>query len=633
MRRLTCIVGTALAIGCSTSSDDTPSCEDTGNVAWDGCAGADTERVVDVPAEHSVTVLLLMRTDEAALAALLEERSRIRQSGGVIAPLSNKEVRRRFGASDADVDVVMKFLADSRLSGAVDPTGTFVSTSMTHTDIKRLFRTQLGFYRQFESDREPFLAADAAPWLPPELRGPVDGLVGLNLKPMRNPPDTGTPRPAPPSHAQSFTCANDSGVTAPSIAMFSPMQLNQAYGVDRLQAGVNIPQPGGKPDKTVKLLGEGTRAAIVSTPIDVADFHSFTDCFSAYYDQKITVVYHEAKSKPKPPFSAEGIMDLQAIVFAAPHVEQIDFWGVVAGATVNIDGITGALTSIVTAEPPPDVLSLSIGFGSSTMRHTVNDLIAKGALRGIAAFAASGDSGVATCEGPLHSPQLTSVGATKLTLSSAGSIQAQTPTNLYFREFGAYGFNDSTMISGSCLHTPFDLPAYQSGAPGMPQGNRSRSAPDVVSVSQNAAVFAPPGVYTWFVSGNGDWMDSSGTSFATPYTAGAALLLAQASKQAGKGPLGPLNDYLYQAAKKTDASGHPEYGHYFFDVSQGDNCEFILETKDPLCSSIPPPLSCFEPNPNCHSNAHTYFDRPSGLGSIKFDALVDVVSAAPLPAR
>lgn len=612
------VIGAGVMMGAlaACSSDNAPSidrdCASETNIAWDGCPASNAERLGDVGGDEPVGVVLLLHSDDAALQARLDEHGVARLEGRAPEYLSAETLMTLFGANPDAVSAVVDHLSAQGLDGVVDPTGTFVAIEGDAGDIERTFRTTFGRYRASGTDSE-FVAADTAPTLPAELLPFVQALAGFNARSINvrsagagaQALDTATP--------PSWACSSGSGVVAPTSPLFSPQQLNEAYGVDKLQAGVSIPQPGGAPAKTVKLLGEGTRAAILSTALDVSDFHDFIACFGDYFDQTIDVVYHPPSTPPTTPMTAEGIMDLQAIVYAAPHVEQVDFWGVMSDTPA---AFVKAFGTIIGSTPPPDVVSLSIGFSSATLRQTFNTLIAKGALRGTATFAASGDDGDQNCEGPLFSPSLTSVGGTQLTLSDESAIEKQVPTWLYFSEVSNVGF----MLTGSCADTGFDQPSYQKGVPGGSSTSTSRSAPDVASVSQNAAIYAPPDRYSWFVSGSGNWMQSSGTSFAAPYTAGAALLLSQASKAAGKGGLGNVNDVLYQAAKTS------AYDTYFADVTMGQNCPGTLDSSNPLCIILPTPISCFVPDPNCTSTAHQFFDEPSGLGSIKYDAIVNLVT-------
>jgi subtilase family serine protease len=559
-----------------------------------------------------------LNRDDVGLEAVLAEQSRARRSGERATYLSLDELRDDYGAPVAETDAVEAYFSGLGLSPETEPVRSFAWVELTHEQVEEIFQTELGRYRvRGEGADGEFLALDTAPTLPEELVGLVAAVEGLSTRGARESlrrKSSPTPIPVGDSSSESATalwsCDSGSTTKAPTTPMFSPMQANKAYGIDVLQAGVSILEPGKTSPTVVKLLGDNTRAALISTAPNEADLAAFLECFKDYYDQPISIDYHGSAQTG----SFEGVMDLQALIYAAPHVEHIDFY--------PDDNQVQSLTAIMNADPAPDVLTLSVN--DLVVSQAVSDkLFQTGAVRGVASFSASGDSGPGYCsDGPFFSPFLTLVGGTTVTLSSDGTIADQVPMDVIL-------VGSRSEFTGSCQKTGYPSPAYQNGVPGMVSPHPERSSPDIANLSDGAAIYQE-------ISGEQTWVISTGTSFASPYTASGALLLAQASKLAGNGPLGSLNDLAYSAAQLKTSAGASEWDTYFYDITHGGNCSWIpnptyIKAHEIACTSgiTAPPPECFMPDPNCKTVAHQYFDIPSGLGTIKFDALVDRVIAKP----
>jgi tripeptidyl-peptidase-1 len=103
----------------------------------------------------------------------------------------------------------------------------------------------------------------------------------------------------------------------------------------------------------------------------------------------------------------------------------------------------------------------------------------------------------------------------------------------------------------------------------------------------------------WPVSLAGNWIEDAGTSAATPLVAGAFAVLIANERAAGRPPLGPVNGLLYRLQATRPAT--------FFDVVTGRNG---YDAKVPGLSAAPG------------------YDRASGLGVPRFDALAGAIAGA-----
>jgi subtilase family serine protease len=247
------------------------------------------------------------------------------------------------------------------------------------------------------------------------------------------------------------------------------------------------------------------------------------------------------------------------------------------------------------------------GFGSTQSLLNLRHAFVSAAANGVTVLASSGDGGTAnsvknpvknpglvpypTVNWPASDPLVTAVGGTYLCtdpVTGIGVDSADPPTicqaNPGVREIG-------WIDSGGGFSHIFAAPDYQSSLPaGSTPIGSMRGVPDVAF---QASARTGPLVYDSF---DGGWFIIGGTSCSSPQFAG---LVAIADEIAGHG-LGLINPTLYKLA------AGPNYGSYFYDVTNGNN------QADPSVPGYP---------------ATTGWDPVTGLGTPNAANLVPALAA------
>ncbi|HKN51904.1 MAG TPA: pseudomonapepsin, partial [Amycolatopsis sp.] len=168
---------------------------------------------------------------------------------------------------------------------------------------------------------------------------------------------------------------------------------------------------------------------------------------------------------------------------------------------------------------------------------------------GISYFAAAGDDGTTDCyrqtgsaakavDFPASSPNITAVGGTKLSVTSANAYSSEVTWN-----DGSSGGS-----TGGGISTIFTAPSWQSS-----QSTTYRKVPDV------SADASPSSGYYIYTAGS--WTTVGGTSGAAPLWAAFAAL----QNQVHGGSLGNLNAKLYSIGNGSS------YATGFHDVTSGNN--------------------------------------------------------------
>lgn len=557
-------------------------------------------RVGDASPEDTLPVLFRLRTDDAGMEALIAEQLAASSRGEVIDYPTPAGLGTRFGASDATVAKIKAILGKYDVETAIDATHTFVDTVMNASQLKSVLGSTLGKYRITGCNAGDFLMADSIPQIHGELSETVGAVLGLRKRPpvclLSQSAET-VPAPVAPPPASACAHCEPSGVPEGNCGVtntgyFTPAQLNTAYGASFLHE--------------LGYRGGGTRAALLSIGTKPAVFTQFLGCFPEYFDQQVSVDYHFDVDDV--PFSQEGQMDLQALVWAAPHVEHVDYY---QGGTDPGD-FARATVHMLSQPELPDVFTVSFGFCASAIDvgeipqitsaewDAYRAAVRNAAATGITLFFGSADNGSSCIPVPACMPSVTAVGGTSLLLGGDNHIAQEEVWNTtldpraYTRTVATAGGG-----GGACDMRYVSPAAYQANTPGISSADAGvRLIPDV-----SAYAASLPGVAVYIADRQGaSWFSGNGTSFATPYTAGASLLLAQALKQTENGRLGYLNPRLYAAARAN-------YSQYFRDVTAVGNY---------LGSEYPAP----PPNASDCCDADVHYDKASGLGSIRFEQLV-----------
>ena len=356
------------------------------------------------------------------------------------------------------------------------------------------------------------------------------------------------------------------------LACYSPVQIEQAYGIPTLRAqGVD---------------GRGQTIVIVDSfgsPTIWNDLRMFD---SAYHlpPAALSVIQ---PAGPVPAYQAtsnregwagETSLDVEYAHAMAPGARIL----LVETPTAENEGTTG-FPQIVQAEKYVidhhlgDVISQSFSateetFPSAQSLRPLRVAYTDAQRNGVTVLAAAGDSGAAdlrrdgstyyltpVTSWPDSDPLVTGVGGTQLHLNAAGQPTSQAtvwndtwskPTNQFI--FGTHAPNP--LAGGGGRSAFFSRPWYQDGVQTVV--GRSRGVPDIaMSAACNGAV----NVYQSFKGGKAGWYQVCGTSEATPLFAGVVALADQVAGHR----LGLINPRLYELL------AHQQPG--LRDIDQGNN--------------------------------------------------------------
>jgi kumamolisin len=265
--------------------------------------------------------------------------------------------------------------------------------------------------------------------------------------------------------------------------------------------------------------------------------------------------------------SSEVALDIEVIRGVAPKARILDF-------EAPNDGTPFAdVIDAIVADGRARTISISWGrcdvpadVTTSTRRADERSFQAAIAA-GVTIFSSAGDFGAFDCRAdrpddldlttdwPSGSQYVVSVGGTRLEVRTSGGYLAEE------------GWEDTLEGSGGgggiAVREP--RPTWQGAvAAGLAGAEGHRMIPDVA-----AAADPDSGFYVVWRDTDGSLVHGSigGTSAATPFWAGSALLIRQAVVAAGKSPPGFLAPLLYQVASST--------GRAFHDVLRGGNLGYL----------------------------------------------------------
>ncbi len=479
--------------------------------------------VLDHKKEKMDVVFSLAISD--AMQAKLEEKV---LKGEVIDP---DELKKDYSPKPEDVKILVKWLKDEGFEithTTPDQTSVYIRGTIAQLEksleVKMLRVTKNGI---------TYNATQNAPSLPADIGAGVQAVIGL--QPFRQATKKSRIH-NPASQAAALT-------NAPPYLV---KQVLKAYNADDL--GVT---------------GKGQKIAILidTLPLD-ADTKFFWNKngvpFVANRVEKINV-----KNGPLAPPEGEESMDVQWSSGIAPAATV----RVYASGTLSFVDLDLALDRILAdamTDPALRQVSISLGLGeqflspSGTLDGEIKierDKFLKLAALGVNVFVSSGDAGsnpdasghgtggTSQTEWMASCPFVVGVGGTKLVLKADGAVDS---------ESGWAG-------SGGGQSKVFARPSYQTGLPGMPQGNR-RLVPDV-------SLLADPetGAY---VRLHGHDQQIGGTSLSAPVWAGFCALMNEARTKANKPTLPFLNPLLY---KQIGTS-------CFRDIKGGSNGVFNADT-------------------------------------------------------
>jgi kumamolisin len=458
--------------------------------------------------------------------------------GGYLRP---RRVGLRFGASDATVRGVLRYLHRHRIRGRLDITRSFVEALVPVRRSRRLFGGPSGQPRVPRALRgkvhEVLLGqAGGDQFLPgPRRAGAGSSRVLATASARLAPPHarTGTPSGCPQGRNATFSYRSAGGPLAGPA--FTPNQLQDAYGATPLHvAGID---------------GRGVRVGIyAASGTGFRELRVYARCFGFQAPRTRLVKIGRRNVGPT---NGEAALDLQMVALMAPGVESLTVYS--NGSThfpVNFSAMLDPRNG-----PIPNVVSVSqgeceTGTGRAEVRLSEH-VLAAAAGAGVTFAAGSGDNGSFCPDGPNRgfypgsSAWLTSVGGAAFSLDPSNRIVEEIPWNdepiaLRLGLGGGGGF--SRFLS---------RPPYQRGLGGW--GDR-RGYPDVALLADSY-----PGIAIYCKENKQGNCDASlpgnpfiagfGTSAAGPLFAGIVALVDQRLRAAGQPPLGFANPLLYRLGR------------------------------------------------------------------------------------
>jgi kumamolisin len=529
--------------------------------------------------------------------------------------LTIEQLERRYGAKTHTKKIVGDWLRRHGMRGRVDPTGTFVTASISSPRQRAMFPA-------VASTATAGPAASSRLAVPRALQGAVTGVIDGDVPLPGQPTTGGDLKPgvltaplgsmAAATHASSVrprtgtpagcSAGQNAGPVPGSTSLngylgFTPNQYRTAYGF----AGL------------IKRAGTSKRpriALVEFAQFSRSDVDEFTSCFGLP-TPRLNVI-----SVPKGvghllPVISEADLDVEVVAAAAPNA--------------NVDVYEAPFTTggilLVAAQPlrdparRPTVESASYGeceprlSGNVQLMQAVNSILEFEAAAGISVFASAGDTGSSDCNNggnnaaypirsvdfPGSSPYITSVGGTNITLTAANHLASEVVWNNSPLAFGAGGGGTSLV---------FRHPWYQS----LHGSAMQRSVPDVAMLADNAPGYA---IYCTAADCNTTgnitpgWGPVGGTSAAAPLLAAGVADADQVAARHGDPPIGFINPLLY-ALKR-----HPDTG-VLHDVRTGNNDLGELIDHQPI--------GCCSAKPG--------FDYTTGLGSVNVGALARAAATA-----
>ena len=489
------------------------------------------------PDEPIGLTLALVPRDPAGLAAYA---AAVADPGSPVygRTLSPEAIGARFGPPSADLERLVAGLERGGLTivGRA-PQRTTLRVSGTVRAVDALFATRLERYRG--ADGRTWVAPASDPRIPAPFAGTVDAVLGLDGGSRARPAFGWTPPLGSPLGPAS---------AAPRFGL-RPADVATAYDL--------------LPLRKAGLDGSGETIAIVS-------FDAVDDATIAAFDRSLDIsapkVLHVPVNGGTTPGegSSEVALDIEVVRSVAPKARVIDF-------EAPNDGTPFAdVIDAIVADGRARTISISWGqcdvprsVSASTRRADERSFQAAVAA-GITIFAATGDFAAYDCRGnhpddldlttdwPSGSQFVVAVGGTRLGIRTSGGYLGEEGWEDTLEGAGAGG--------GIAVREP--RPAWQT-APGvdLPGSAGLRVIPDVA-----AAADPDSGFYAVWRDEDDSLVEGSigGTSAATPFWAGSALLIRQAATAAGKDPPGFLAPLLYAAAASPSSGA-------FHDIVRGGN--------------------------------------------------------------
>jgi uncharacterized repeat protein (TIGR03803 family) len=422
--------------------------------------------------------------------------------------LAPEQFAEQFGPTKHDYETVVAFAKSHGLQiTGTHPNRTIVSVRATVADVERLFHVTMQEY-QHPIESRTFRAPDKEPSL--DLTVPILAISGLD--------DYVIPHPCLHTLA-----ANPANRPQPAVTGSGPGNLFMGFDFRHAYA------PG------TTLTGTGQSLALLE--------------FDGYYHQDVAA-YQSLAGLPNVPITTvlldgfdgspgigniEVALDIDMAISMAPGLSQV----------IVYEGTTG--NDILNRIATDRLANQASASWTYPVDSTTLQIFQQFGAQGQSFFNSSGDNGAYTgaVATPTDDPYITIVGGTDLTTVSGG---------------GAW-ISESTWPSSSGGISPtFTIPSWQQGIDMTSnKGSTSyRNLPDVAMISDNC----------FLIGDNGQGLEVSGTSIATPLWAGLIALANQSALIQGVSTVGFINPAIYGMGKGLDSM---PYSSLFHDITVGNN--------------------------------------------------------------
>jgi kumamolisin len=489
------------------------------------------------------------------------------------AVLTREEAVEKHGASAADIETVAKSLTGYGLTVLdKDPATRSLKLSGPVERMEAVFKTHL--FRVKHGDHL-YRGRVGELSVPEELHGIVEGVFGLDTRPMIRPRRSRIQLQSTPSN------------------QLPPPAQRPWYFPQELAAAYNFPGSGAS-GKTVGIIELGGQYLAA----DLQEFAELTGLESVPTVKVVNVEKLAPSDRNDPDAIGEVMLDVEVVAGICPDATIALYF---SNFTEKgwVDVIDAALNDTANN---PCVLSISYGLAEGADIWTqqamdaVNDAMKEAAARGLPVCVAAGDDGsddqvgdgLAHINFPATSPYVLSVGGTALIKGASGSSET-----VWFDGDGLR--KDQGGSTGGGVSAAFPRPTWQASChiPSVnPNAIIGRIVPDVAA---NAA-----GSTGYFMVAQGEGQVSGGTSAATPLWAGLLARLINANVAVGY-----ITPIFYQTAPN---SGGEAIGTLTCsDITQGNNNTAAAGGY----------------------SAAVGYDAVTGWGSPKGDALATVLSTLP----
>ncbi len=522
----------------------------------------------DTMLEH-LTLILKRSPQQQQAFELFLQQLQDRSSSNYHHFLTPKEIGKKFGVSQQDIDAVSGWLVAQGLRvDSVSNSRVMIDFSGTASLIGAAFSTQMRYY---EVNGEQRIATATDPQIPATLAGVIQSVSGLYT--IRNRPLHGM------GQARKL---RGGGFASPDLTFGCPSCNNFIMPADFATIydlnGLTVDGTG----QNVGIIGRSR----VYEP-DITNFQNLSGLTEN--SNTPTVIIPPDGVDPGPAAGpggnasgdqGEATLDVMRSSSIAPGAT-IDL--IVSASTQTEDGVNIAVEYAVDNNPVPiQIMSISFGScenpagggGGQPEDSYWDSLFSQAAGEGISVFVAAGDAGAAGCDSYFQQTpaqqylSINSICASSYSTCVGGTEFNDVPESQYWNENGAQappyesalgyipegawnepsngegGWQAAAGGGGYSLYIP--TPSWQTGT-GVP-GTQGRYTPDIAfSAAAHDGYFgclAAAGGTCVVQDGEFSFVYFSGTSADAPSMAGITALLNQKEQ----GPQGELNQQLYQLA-------------------------------------------------------------------------------------